>query len=171
MARQSVVRSTRALCAAVLLAGCGSGTPDSEPATRVNETAMRDSLVAGLREYAAAAQAFDSARVMAMLATDSSMRFVEGQTFYTRDGFARLVSEAFGSLSAFEARFHFDSLALIPLTPESAVTIVPYTDVFTDRAGARTIVRGVVTWVWAVRDGRWRLVAGHAAPLPPESGQ
>lgn len=157
--------------AMVLAASCGGASSPGGTAAQVTSGLSRDSLIAGLREYAAAAQAFDSARVMALLVKDSSFRFVEGHTVYTRDGFARLVGEAFGALKAFDARFDYDSLAVIALSPTSAVTVVPYTDLLTDKSGAVVTVRGVVTWVWTVRDGHLRLAAGHAGALPPETSK
>lgn len=146
-----------------------SASPSATTSSRTSAIdAVRDSVIAGLREYAAAAAAFDSARVMALLADDPSFRFVDGQTFHTREGFSQLVSDAFSSLQSFSAHFNYDSLVVVELAPTAAVAIVPYVDVMRDRGGTETTVRGVVTWVWAVRDNRWRLVAGHAAPISPE---
>lgn len=159
------------VCAAVLATSCGAASAPGGSAAHGASSPTRDSLIAGLREYAAAAQAFDSARVMAVLVNDSTFRFVEGHTTYTREGFARLVGDAFGTLKAFEARFDYDSLAVIALSPTSAVTVVPYTDLLTEKSGAVVTVRGVVTWVWTVRDGRLRLAAGHAGALPPQTSK
>lgn len=156
------------LVAVLALSACGTRESASPEIRGSTGPALRDTLVAGLREYAAAAQAFDSARVMAMLADEPTFSFVDGQTVYSRDGFGRLVGEAFAALRSFEARFNFDSMSVVELSPSSAVTIVPYVDLMTDRAGTTTTVRGVVTWVWAIRNDQWRLLAGHAAPLPPE---
>jgi uncharacterized protein (TIGR02246 family) len=155
---------------AVLLAACQPSSPDATPpGTSSGVKAVRDSVIAGMREYEAAVRAMDSARVMSVIWEDSAFRYVEGQTPYTRTDFAKLAGEVFGAMASFDARFDYDALRIVELSPTSAVAIAPYVDVFTDRSGIATTVRGVVSWVWAVKGGHWRLASGHAAPMPPEA--
>lgn len=56
-------------------------------------------------------------------------------------------------------------------SPEAAVASGRYHDVFVDTAGKRTEARGIGTWVWSRRGGRWQIIHQHATPDAAASGQ
>lgn len=150
------------LMAVTLVAACA--TPESAPLTESERVAITDAVVAGMHDYEAAIKALDVQRVLAHYQSDSQFRFIDNETVYSYDSLGSLVQQLFGSLRGYDGGF--GPIHVNVLSRDAAIADAPYTDVYTDTAGAVTRIQGMVTWVWVRGPSGWRITHGQAFSGP-----
>lgn len=149
--------------AAVLVTGCGFTTqPLSEERTR-QIAAEVDGAHAAMLD---AAQRVEAEALGAMFADEG--RFLFNGSHLTNQEAREMTRRAYARLSAQELDIAEQRVTV--LGPDVGVVSGHGTVASIDTAGVRSEpVNLVWTFVWARRDGQWRVVDSHQSFLPPES--
>lgn len=129
-----------------------------------DRTEVERSVREGMASYAAAIGTLDSARILGHYVAGSEFRLVADGASYTYADMQRLIGGLRRALHGSEVRW--DTIAVTPLGPEAALVYAPFRRIDTDTGGRVVHLRGVATWLWVRRGGRWYSLYGHGDHYP-----
>jgi ketosteroid isomerase-like protein len=160
------VRSSVAIAFAAVLCACAPSA--SLPAGSFDRAEVESAVQEGMASYAAALGTLDSARILSHYVAAPEFRLVSDGASYSYEGMQRLIGSLRGALRGSEVRW--DTLVVTVLGPDAGLVYAPFRRVDTDTAGRVTRVRGVATWLWVRREGRWHSLYGHGDHYPDTTG-
>lgn len=157
MSRARAIPLMVGACLAVAT-GCAPAGGVRSGTAPVAVAAVAPAVHARFDSLAAAIRRLDVERMLEFYAADSEVvRAIDAQLIPGRALVERNFREGFAAVRAID-RLTFPERHLRVLGPEAAVLTVRVEEAYTDRAGARTALRGTWTSVWQLRHGVWRIV-------------
>lgn len=123
----------------------------------------------GMKSYAAALGSVQADRIAAHYVEGPEFRLTSDGTVYTREALRENLSSAGAKLNKMEVTW--ESITVTPLGSDAALAVAPFRRADFAKDGTVSRNRGVASWVWVRRDGRWRMLYGHGDhyPDPPEN--
>lgn len=154
--------SIRVAAFLAVFSACTPGT--SERASSFDRAEVERAVQEGMASYAAALGTLDSARILGHYLPGAEFRLVSDGASYSHEDMQRVIGDLRGSPRETEVRW--DTLVVTPLGPEAGLVYAPFHRTDTDTAGRITGLRGVATWLWVRREGRWHSLYGHGDHYP-----
>lgn len=151
--------------ACLLLGGFGSSCSAPRAAlTAAEAQEIVATVTAGMRSYAAAIGSVQVDRITAHYVEGPDFRLTSDGTVYSRAALQELLAGSAARLNKMEVTW--ESITVTPLSAEAALAVAPFRRADFAKDGTTARNRGVATWVWVRRDGRWRMLYGHGDHYP-----
>lgn len=157
------------LVAVAVLGVCSalSCQPAGEDPSDAERRAVAEAVTAGMRSYAEALGALDSARILSHYVAGSDFRLASDGRAYSYAEMEQVIGNLRTVLTA--TIVQWDTVAVTVLSRDAAFVYAPFRRTDTELSGAVHRIRGNATWVWVQRDGAWRMLYGHGDHYPDTS--
>jgi ketosteroid isomerase-like protein len=121
-------------------------------------------VTAAMRSYEDSVRKIDAERTIAYFVQESEFRVCFDNQISDYDALVAQVRKDFASLDAIEGGF--TDITVLMLGPGVAAAIAPFREIYVDKSGNRSPVKGTVTWIWGRRGTEWKILFGHATHEP-----
>lgn len=121
-------------------------------------------VTAGMKSYAAALGSVQADRIAAHYVEGPEFRLTSDGTVYSRTALLEVLAGSAAKLHRMEVTW--ESITVTPLGPAAALAVAPFRRADFARDDTVSRNRGVASWVWVRRDGRWRMLYGHGDHYP-----
>jgi hypothetical protein len=82
----------------------------------------------------------------------------------TYDNLLKQVSDLYKNLQRYQG--DWDTINIRVLNPEVVAALAPFHEIYTDKSGDETRIKGEVTWVAVRKNGEWKFAYAHATSKP-----
>jgi uncharacterized protein (TIGR02246 family) len=147
----------RTLWAAALTLGLGAACGPARM-TETRRAAIVDSVEQVVHGVLDAANRRDAAAFVGLYVDDAVMAY-NGVIYSTKDSYRAVLDSVWQPLAGAEVRPM--TLRTMVLSPDVAVTMVPFAITLTSKAGQRVTSQGVYTMLLQRRQAAWRILRSH----------
>jgi ketosteroid isomerase-like protein len=128
-----------------------------------NDTAKEDAgkaMLSMMHSYIDAIRELSYEKTVAHFLNSPDFFFCSDGQVSTYDDLLKQVRDLYSNLQRYQG--DWDTINIRVLSPDVVAALAPFHEIYTDKSGVETRIKGEVTWVAVRKNGEWKFAYAHA---------